>query len=101
MARAQIPNVAPAEIEAICKRHHVAELALFGSRAVGRARDDSDVDLLVAFEPGALVTFMTLGRIQAELEDLLGLPVDLVPRDGLKALIRDDVLASAQVLYAA
>ena len=62
---------------------------------------DSDVDLLVSFEPEARVSFLTLARMQRELETLLGHSVDLVPKDGLKPLIRDQVLATARVLYAA
>lgn len=84
-----------------CRRYGVRELALFGSRASGEAKPDSDVDLLVSFEPGVRVTFLTLARMQRELEALLGRSVDLVPKDGLKPVIRDQVLASARVLYAA
>jgi len=62
---------------------------------------DSDVDVLVEFEPGALVSLFTLADIQDELSALLGRPVDLVPRDGLKPVIRDEVLAGEHVLYAA
>jgi hypothetical protein len=62
---------------------------------------DSDVDLLVTFEPAARVTFLTLARMQRELEVLFGCSVDLVPKNGLKPLIRDQVLATARVLYAA
>jgi hypothetical protein len=61
---------------------------------------DSDVDLLVEFEPGAKIGFMALGRMQRELPALLERPVDLVPKDGLKPVIRRDVLASTEVIYA-
>ena len=61
----------------------------------------SDVDLLVSFEPTARVTFLTLAKMQRELEALLGLPVDLIPKDGLKPTIRKQVLETARVLYAA
>jgi uncharacterized protein len=64
-------------------------------------RPDSDVDLLVEFSPGARIGFMALGRMQRELGQLFKRPVDLVPRCGLKPLIRSDVLQSARVLYAA
>ena len=59
------------------------------------------MDLLVSFQPAARVTFTTLARMQRELEALLGRKVDLVPKDGLKPVIRDHVLATARVLYAA
>jgi len=62
---------------------------------------DSDIDLLVSFEPAARVTFLTLAKMQRELETLLGRAVDLVPKDGLKPVIRNQILATARVLYAA
>ena len=84
-----------------CRRYQVRELALFGSMLRQDHRPDSDVDLLVSFQPAARVTFLTLARMQRELEALLGRKVDLVPKDGLKPVIRDHVLATARVLYAA
>jgi hypothetical protein len=89
------------ELTNFCRRYQVRELALFGSMLRQDYRSDSDVDLLVSFEPAARVTFLTLARMQRELEALLGHTVDLVPKDGLKPVIRDHVLATARVLYAA
>ena len=63
--------------------------------------ENSDVDVLVAFEPGARIGFMTLGRIKRELTDMLRREVDLVSEDGLKPVIREAVLNSAKELYAA
>ena len=85
----------------VCRRHHIRRLSLFGSTLKGSDRPDSDVDLLVSFQPAARVTFLTLARMQRELEALLGCHVDLVPKEGLKPVIRDHVLATARVLYAA
>ncbi len=64
-------------------------------------RPDSDVDVLVEFEPGAQVGFMAFGQMRRELSALLARPVDLVPAEGLKPIIRDAVLSSAEVVYAA
>ena len=61
----------------------------------------SDVDFLVEFEPDAQIGFLALGRMQRELEALVGRPVDLVPRGGLKPRIRDAVLSTTEVVYAA
>jgi len=88
-------------LSALCRRFAVTELALFGSAARGELTPDSDVDLLVSFAEGVTVTFSTLARFGREAEAVLGRPVDVVPRSGLKASIRDEVLASAKVLYAA
>jgi uncharacterized protein len=84
-----------------CRRYQVRELALFGSMLRQDDRPESDVDLLVSFAPAARVTFLTLARMQRELEALLGRNVDLVPKDGLKPIIREHILATARVLYAA
>jgi hypothetical protein len=89
------------ELSHFCQRYQVRELALFGSTLGPDFGPDSDVDLLVSFEPAARVTFLTLARMQRELEALLGRPVDLIPKDGLKPVIRNQVLATARVLYAA
>ena len=88
------------EIAALCRRYGVRELSVFGSVLRDEVRDDSDLDLLVLFQPKAAVGFMTLGRMEREFESILGRRVDLVPKDGLKPVIRDEVLASARVLYA-
>jgi uncharacterized protein len=85
----------------ICKRNRVQELSLFGSALTPDFKEGSDVDLLVSFEPGARIGFLTLTRMQRELEELLGRRVDLVPKGGLKPVIKDSVLANARVVYAA
>jgi predicted nucleotidyltransferase len=89
------------KIADLCERNGIQELALFGSALTERFGSESDVDLLVTFRSDAHIGFLTLARAQHELEDLLGRSVDLVPKKGLKPAIRDSVLASARVLYAA
>ena len=89
------------ELAHFCSRYQVRELALFGSMLRQDHGPDSNIDLLVSFQPVARVTFLMLARMQRELEALLGRKVDLVPKDGLKPVIRDHVLATARVLYAA
>ena len=98
VARLAIPAATLAEI---CRRFRAHELAVFGSELRNDFRPDSDVDLLVLFEPGARVGFMTLGALEQEPEDLLGRRVDSVPKGGPKPRTRDAVLASARGLYAA
>jgi hypothetical protein len=78
----------------------VRRLALFGSVLREDFSAESDVDVLVAFEPDAPIGFLALGQMRRELEALFNRPVDLVPQDGLKPWIRDDVLASAEAIYA-
>jgi predicted nucleotidyltransferase len=89
------------EIADFCRRHHVRRFSLFGSVLREDFGPESDVDVLVEFEPDAVIGFMALGRMQRELTALLERRVDLVPQDGLKPAVREAVLSSAEVLYAA
>lgn len=61
---------------------------------------DSDVDVLVVFEPDVQLTLLTLSGMQIELTEILQRSVDLVLRDGLKPIIREDILSSAKTIYA-
>jgi hypothetical protein len=88
------------QIEQFCQRHEVRRLALFGSTVKGKAHPDSDVDILIAFKPEAHVGFLALGRMQRELEIIFNRPVDLVPQDGLKPVIRESILGESRELYA-
>ncbi len=86
-------------IEQLCRKYHVQELALFGSVLKDNFRPDSDVDLLVQFQADAQIGLMAYARMQRELSELIGRPVDLVSSNGLKPLIRDEVLNTAQRIY--
>jgi predicted nucleotidyltransferase len=73
----------------------VRDLFIFGSFARGEATEASDVDVLVDFEPQVTVSFFRICRLRYRLEDLLGLPVDVVTAGGLRAELRDEVLNEA------
>jgi len=88
------------EIAAICHRFKVKELSLFGSAAAANFRQESDIDFLVEFLPGTQVGLIQFGLLQQELETLLKRKVDLVPKSGLKPLIRESVLRSSEPVYA-
>lgn len=94
-------DVARDELADFCRRNRIRTLALFGSVLRPDFGPHSDVDVLVDFELGVRVGFMDLGRMQRELSRLLNRPVDLVPRGGLKPIIREIVVSSSEVLYAA
>lgn len=100
MAKPKI-DIPAGEIAAFCRRHHIRSLSLFGSVLREDLRADSDADVLVEFEPDAQVGFIALSRMQRELAELLQRPVDLVPKEGLKPKIREAVLVSAEIVYAA
>jgi len=74
----------------------VQRLALFGSVLRDDFNPESDVDVLVSFDPNAKISFMTLGKMKRELSMLFQRPVDLVPQEGLKPAIREEVLLSAR-----
>lgn len=77
------------------------ELSVFGSAARGALRPDSDIDLLVEFQPEAQIGLLEHAGLMLELSDLLGRRVDLVSKRGLKQAIRDAVLCEARPIYAA
>jgi len=87
-------------IEELCRKYQVSELSIFGSALRPDFKDGSDVDLLVLFQSGARIG-LEFVRLQRELSELIGRKVDLIPKDYLKPLIRDQVLAQARVIYAA
>ncbi len=100
MTQSNIP-IPRQPLAALCRQYRIRRLELFGSVLRDDFRADSDVDVLVEFEPEAQIGLFAFQQIQAELSALLHRTVDLVPRDGLKPLIRESVLASAQEIYAA
>lgn len=75
----------------LAQRHGVRVLGVFGSVARGEDRPDSDIDLLVELPEG--MGLFAVARVQNELEELLGSPVDLIPESGLKAGVRPSVEA--------
>jgi uncharacterized protein len=88
-------------IAAFCRRHHIRRMALFGSVLRDDFRPDSDVDVLVEFEPEHVPTFFDLAAIEEELIPLLGgHRPDLVTFKYLSRHIRDEVLSIAEPLYA-
>ena len=85
----------------ICRRHHIRRLSLFGS-VLGSERAESDVDLLVEFEPGKTPGLLRLAEIEFELSALLGgRRVDLRTPGDLSPYFRDEVLQNAELQYAA
>ena len=97
--RLSIPSAVLAEV---CARYRIRRLSLFGSVLKGTDRPDSDLDLLVEFEPGASPTLLDMARIEEELSSLAGgRRVDLrTPRD-LSRYFREEVMREAEVQYVA
>lgn len=85
----------------VCRRYGVKELSVFGSAVRGEMRPESDIDIMVEFEPGVRVGLIQFESLVEELEQLAGRSVDLVTKRGLKPWIRPHVLKDARVIYAA
>jgi predicted nucleotidyltransferase len=84
------------QILEICQKHGVSDLRVFGSLARGEGTEQSDVDFLVDVGPVHSPWFPA--GLVADLEDLLGVPVDVVTRDSLHWFIKDKVLEEARPL---
>ena len=98
-----LSEVAPAlsseTIEAFCQRNHTRKLSLFGSILTPRFRPDSDVDILVEFEPGRTPGLLHFVGLKLELTDIAGREVDLRTPGDLSRYFRDRVVAGAAVQY--
>ena len=94
-------NLDAQAVKQFCESHQIRRLALFGSQTKGTARPDSDVDVLVDFEPDSVPGLMAMAALEDELSGLVGgRKVDLrTPRD-LSRHFRDEVVRTAQVQYA-
>jgi predicted nucleotidyltransferase len=89
------------KIAEFCRAHRIARLAFFGSVLRDDFRPDSDVDVLISFEPGCEVGLITLAGIEIELSQILGRKADLRTPEDLSRYFRDKVVSTAEVLYAA
>ena len=95
-------SIDPEVLAAFCRAHGVRKLSLFGSVLKGTARPESDVDLLVEFEPEVQATLLDLAAMEAELSRLLGgRRVDLRTAAELSRHFREQVLRTAEVQYVA
>jgi uncharacterized protein len=87
-------------LAALCRRHGVRRLSLFGSLLKGTAGPDSDVDILVEFERDAAPSLLDLADIEQELSGLLGgRRVDVRTPEDLSRYFRDAVVREAEVQY--
>jgi predicted nucleotidyltransferase len=90
------------QIGAFCVRWKIREFALFGSVLREDFRPDSDIDVLVSFQPSAPWSLWDLIEMQEQLGSILGRPVDLIEREALRnPYRRHEILTTRRVLYAA
>ena len=89
------------ELADFARRNCIRRLAFFGSVLREDFAPDSDVDVLVEFEPGVRIGLLGMAALEMELSDIIGRKVDLRTPQDLSRYFRDDVVASAEVIYAA
>jgi uncharacterized protein len=91
-----IPQEAIADF---CRRHHIRKLSLFGSVLRDDFTQDSDIDVLVEFEPGAVVGLLRLAAMEIELSEIIGRKVDFRSPQDLSRYFRQQVVNTAEKLY--
>ncbi len=89
------------KIAEFCQRHHIKRLALFGSALRDDFKPDSDVDILVEFEPGTRIGMIRLAGIELELSEILGRKVDMHTPGFISKYFRNQVLTEAEDQYVA
>ena len=93
-------NIPEAALARFCKANHIVRLAFFGSVLGDDFGPDSDIDLLVEFEPGVKLGLLKMAGMENELSQMLGRKVDLRTRFDLSRYFRQEVIDSAEVAYA-
>ncbi len=94
-------TVDPKAIAEFCARHSIRRLAFFGSVLRDDFRPDSDVDVLVEFEEDREPGLIRLAAMERELSDILGRRADMRTAEDLSRYFRDEVVANAELQYAA
>ena len=94
-------NIDPSTLARFCETHHIRRLSLFGSQLTGTAGPDSDVDLLVEFDPHHIPGLFAVAGMEIELCELLGRKVDLRTAGDLSRFFRDEVVQTAEAQYVA
>ena len=92
-------NIPKERIVEFCHRHHIVKLALFGSVLRDDFRPDSDIDILVEFEPDHTAGLLQMARLELTLGEMIGRKVDLRTPADLSRYFRDEVVRSSEVQY--
>lgn len=98
MVRPQL-EIPREQVAAFCHKHHIRRLSLFGSVLRDDFRPDSDVDVLVEFEPGHTAGFLRMAGLELELSEMLKRKADVRTAGELSRYFRNEVVASAEVQY--
>ena len=91
-----LPIAIPKEfLGEFCERNHIRKLSLFGSVLTPRFRPESDIDVLVEFDPGHTPGLLGLAGMEIEISERMGRKVDLRSAEDLSRYFRDEAVASA------
>jgi len=77
----------------------IEKISLFGSYIQKQEKDNSDIDLIIEFNPNSKIGFFELSKIQRYLEEILKKPVDLVTPNSLSKFFKQEVLNMAEKVY--
>jgi predicted nucleotidyltransferase len=92
-------HISKNSLAAFCQRNHIRKLSVFGSVLRDDFRPDSDIDVLVVFEPGYVVGFNII-EMEKELSAILdGRKVDIINEKYLNPRLRNNIIESAEVQY--
>ena len=99
----KIPDISPDFHSKIISHYHISSIWIFGSATREDYSDESDIDLVVEFEPESRITLLTLASLQTELEKLFGRKVDLITRkaidDFMNPVLKKEVLSTMVKMY--
>ncbi len=93
-------NIPKEQLVRFCEKHHISRISLYGSALRDDFGPDSDIDILVDFEPGFKTGLLKMAHMENELSDMLGQKVDLRTPGDLSRYFRQEVLENAEVEYA-
>ena len=99
MSRAKI-EIPKEKLAEFCRRHHIRKLSLFGSVLTESFTPESDVDVLVEFEPERTPGMLRMAGLELEISELLGRKVDLRTAAELSRYFREEVVGSGEIQYA-
>lgn len=92
-------NLSEDDVAKFCHRHHISKLSLFGSVLSENFTPESDIDILVEFEPDHIPGLFKLSGMELELGKIIGRKVDLRTPEDLSRYFRKEVVESAEELY--
>lgn len=99
MRHERVDHITKRQIVDFCERNHIRKFAFYGSVLRDDFRPDSDIDILVEFEPDQPIGLMEVAGMERELSELIGRKVDLRTPQDLSRYFRDKVISEAEVLY--